>query len=447
MKVNAIFLNGIRNSVQINRHKHSNDGNSSAISSDRMVRDLYGMPYIYPITFTSIQNSSKLRILFAYNLPCIYTGVPMIDPKRVVQMIKNSTFDRPSGDVVKILEPYKKSIGGMEAKILNIIEQRAKIHPQKTVIELIREIEPYYRKDLRKTQTSIFEELNEYSKELSPELQQKYNILMRETNKKLTNKPVIVPFSSYEFKYRLVKIRDGLLTSKDVKTKRVLNKLIKESKRLKNETNDKTREEQIKVIGMLDWILRKSILKDNVELRSLIMESKQRLKNEEILVPFSRKNFIYDLGKIVDEQNNPELRDKIMSTAVKLPTSTKNVSAFIVKASGESSQKTIARLLWPYTASVEHILPRSCGGENVMSNYAGATNRANSTRKSIDLTEQIKLHPNTPKYCQMYVDRLIELYHQGIFEKHRIDPKYIRDFKNTIYEQSKHLIDLDISAM
>ena len=80
-----------------------------------------------------------------------------------------------------------------------------------------------------------------------------------------------------------------------------------------------------------------------------------------------------------------------------------------------------------------------------MANFAGATTRENSLRKSIDFTEQMKLRPNTPYYCQMYVNKLIELYHQGVFDKYRINPKYIEEFKNTIYEQSKHQINLDIS--
>ena len=80
-----------------------------------------------------------------------------------------------------------------------------------------------------------------------------------------------------------------------------------------------------------------------------------------------------------------------------------------------------------------------------MANFAGATTRENSIRKSIDFTEQMKLRPNTPKYCQMYVDKLIKLYHEGVFSQNNINPKYIEDFKNTIYNVSKGQIDLDIS--
>ena len=82
-----------------------------------------------------------------------------------------------------------------------------------------------------------------------------------------------------------------------------------------------------------------------------------------------------------------------------------------------------------------------------MENFGGATTRANSARKSIEFTQQMKEVPTTAQCCQMYVDRLIELYKEGIFYKIGLSPRYITDFKNTIYEQSKHRIVLDTSKL
>ena len=104
-------------------------------------------------------------------------------------------------------------------------------------------------------------------------------------------------------------------------------------------------------------------------------------------------------------------------------------------------------MIWPSLASVEHLLPRSCGGPDEMYNFAGACTRENSKRKNLEFTKQLKLCPDTPKYCQMYVDKLIRLYHDGTFSKHGISPKYITDFSNTIYKLSRKRIKLDISAL
>ena len=83
----------------------------------------------------------------------------------------------------------------------------------------------------------------------------------------------------------------------------------------------------------------------------------------------------------------------------------------------------------------------------MMANFAGATTRENSDRKSIEFRQQLKLRPNTPMYCQWYVNRLIELYHQGIFARHNISPKYITDFADTIYTLSNHKIKLNTSKL
>ena len=446
MKVPAISYNGIN----IYRTYPSNrrDFEESLLPNNfGKVDSLKGMPYIYPINFTSIQHSSKLRILFEYGLPCMYSGIDMINPKDLSKMIKNGTFFRQSHQVMPLLNKYD-CFAGMEAQMIGLLNHRSKIHPNRTIRELLQEVEPFYRKDLYKKQVPVFLELKKEFSNLPKEYQKKYNILMRETEKKLSKQPLQVPFSSYEFKYKLAKIKETFsFNDEHPKAKKVINKLIKESKKLSPETNAGTIDNQIKVIGMMDWILKKSVLKDNAQLRGLIATSKARLEEKEVVIPFSRKSFIYDLSKIVEPLDKPELHDKLVNIAQKLPTSSQDFSAYVLKCVSEPSDKIGFRIMWPYLASVEHILPHSCGGADIMANFGGATTRENSARKSIDFTEQLIRRPKTPEYCQKYVDKLIELYHKGIFAKHKINPKYIEDFRNTIFEQSKQKVNLDISAM
>lgn len=444
MRISAITLNGVNGCNRTLAVKKGRKGDNAVADYSRMVSDLYLIPS-YQIPFTSIQNSSKLRILFKYNLPCIYSGIPMIDPKQVSKLIKSGAFEKPSKDVVEILSKYKECYSGMEERVMGIISARSRIHPNDNIKQLLSEIEPIYRRDLRKKQSGIFRNIQNYFNQLPQEYKDKYAQLVKETDKRLNERPVLIPFSSYEFKYKLSKIKDNIVNENDIKAKKVMNKLIKESKRLSNTTNDTTMNNQIRVMGMLDWILKKSVLKNNTELKELIGTSKARLTNKEIIAPFSRKSYIYDLGRIIDDLPDKTMHKKIMQEAFKLPTSNEDFSAYIVKISGESSDKIASRILWPYLASVEHIFPKSEGGADVMANFAGATTRENSIRKSIDFTEQMKLRPNTPYYCQKYVNKLIDLYHQGVFDKYRINPKYIEEFKDTIYKVSKGQIDLDIS--
>lgn len=417
------------------------------LSNSSSIDGLSNIPYVYPVSFTSIQNSSKLRALFAYKLPCMYSGIPMIDPKVLTKMLKNQIFYRPANQVLEALEPYKDSIIGMEAKVLQIIRERANIHPEKNIQELLKEVEPIFKRRLRKKQAPIFHELTEASYALPENFQYKFKKLMAETDKKLNERPIIIPFSSYEFKYKLSKIRDDILQSADVKSKKVMNKLIKESKKLNNSTNSKTIENQKQVVNFLDTILKKSVLKNNEQLKNLIETSKSRLTKEEIIVPFSRKSFIYDLAKIITELPDKNLQEKLITIAQKLPTSQESTSAYILKVAAEPPDKIGHRLLWPSLASVEHLLPRSCGGQDILANFGGATTRENSARKNIDFVTQLKRRPMTKIYCQKYVDRLIELYHNGVFAKYNISPKYITDFKKTIYNLSKKTLELDISKL
>lgn len=446
MKVSAVSLSGVNiyRSYPSNRREFEE---SLLPDNFGKITSLKGMPYIYPISFTSIQNSSKLRKLFEYGLPCMYSGIDMIDPKVLSKMMKNQTFFLPGNQVVSILKKYRNSITGMESQVLDIIEQRSKVTPNKTIRDLLKDVEPVYRKKLYKKQAPIFHQLQDEFSKLPLQYQEKFDILMQNTEKRLYKQPTHIPFSAYEFKYKLAKIKDTVIQGDNLKSKKVMNILMKESKRLYAETNPQTRDNQIKVIGMMDWILRKSVLKNNIQLKELIEMSKARLTDKETVIPFSRKSFIYDLAKIAEPLEDKSLQEKLLNIAQQLPTSNQDLSAYILKCICDPSDKIGYRLLWPSLASVEHIHPKSCGGLDIMANFGGATTRENSYRKNIDFTEQLKLRPKTPLYCQKYVDRLIELYHQGVFEKNKINPKYIEDYKNTILRESKGLVNLDISKM
>lgn len=409
--------------------------------------DLNCMPCYYPVTFGGIQNSSKLRMLFAYKLPCMYSGVTMIDPKMLTRWIKNRVFSRPAIQVLEILEPYKNSFTGNEAKVLDIIIERAAIHPDKNIKEILNEIEPVFMRRLRKKQSAVFRELTQTAKLLPDKYQYRFKMFMAETDKKLNNQPVAIPFSSYEFKYKLAKIKEDIHNGQDIKSRKVMNKLLKESKRLNNTTNSRTIENQKKVINFMEIILKKSVLKNNEQLKHLIEISKSRLAQDKIIVPFNRKSFIYDLARLLEDLPDKNLQGELLTIAQKLPTSQESTSAYIVKVASEPVDKIGYRLVWPSLASVEHILPRSEGGLDMMANFGGATTRENSLRKSIPFVQQMKRRPLTPLYCQKYVDKLIELYHSGVFGRLNINPKYIVDFKNTIKTQSHHKINLDVSGL
>ena len=73
--------------------------------------------YSKNVTFDGIANAGKLKILFSYGLPCMYSGVEMIDPKKAQKLLKNGSFKQPVAKVVQELKPYEHLITGIEANI------------------------------------------------------------------------------------------------------------------------------------------------------------------------------------------------------------------------------------------------------------------------------------------------------------------------------------------
>lgn len=443
MKIQPITFRIVPQESQIDAFR-SNEGN---IHYAKTVTNLNNIPAYRPVTFGGIQNSSKLRALFAYKLPCMYSGIPLIDPKAYNRWLKSNLFSKPVSEVISALSSHEDSFIGFEGKLFQILKERAKINPDKPIKMILDDLKPVYCRRLRKKQTPIFHELNEIFKNLPDKYSYRFKLLMAETHKKLDEKPVYVPFSSYEFKYKLTKITNLIENGNDLKAKKVMRKLNKEAKRFANTTSSNTIEHQKDVLKFMKMILRKSILKNHEGLNALMSEAKARLDKNEIVVSFSRKAFMYDLMKIIEDIKDDEFQSYVIKTVQKLPTSKESFSAFMMKLMPATSDKIGHALVWPSLASVEHILPRSCGGPDLMKNFGAASTRENSDRKSIDFVTQIQRRPQTPQNCQKYVDRLVELYRQGVFYKVGLSPRYIRDFRDTIYEQSKHQVLLNVPAL
>lgn len=398
----------------------------------------------YNPSFGAIANSKPLRILFQYGLPCMYTGKKMIDPKSISGLFDSRKLHAPAIESLKYLEPYKESLSGMEKRAFNILNEQSLIYPDKSIAEIFQVIAPKYQKKLRKKQAPIFKELLQAAQKLPSDYHYKFIQFMMKTNQKLQDRPIVLPFNSTEFKYKLGKIKEYMVNRGGKGSKSIL-RLVAEAEKLPKKLTPDNIEQYKEIINNLENIKKSSPLRDSDTIEELLKTAKQRLNGENISMPFSRKSFIYDLAKLLKGLNKPELEERLINIAQKLPTSKENLSAYILKAAGESSNKIAYRLLWPSTASVEHILPRSCGGPDSMKNFGGACNRENSERGNIDFVTQIKRLPHTPENCQKYIDKLIELANDGIFDRNKIDKKYILDFKRTIQLQSKGRIVLDLS--
>ena len=316
----------------------------------------------YNPSFGAIANSKPLRILFQYGLPCMYTGKKMIDPKSISGLFDSRKLHAPAVESLKFLEPYKESLSGMEKRVFEILQEQPLIYPDKSMAEILQTIAPKYQKRLRKKQAPIFKELLNAAQKLPSDYHYKFIQFMMKTNQKLQDRPVVLPFNSTEFKYKLGKIKEYMVNRGGKGSKSIL-RLVEEADKLPKKLTSENIEQHKEIISNLERIKNTSPLRDSDTIEDLLKTAKQRLNGENIAMPFSRKSFIYDLAKLLRGVNKPELEEQLINIAQKLPTSKECLSAYILKSAGESSNKIAYRLLWPSTASVEHILPSSCGGQ------------------------------------------------------------------------------------
>ncbi|MCQ2754661.1 MAG: hypothetical protein MJ231_06405, partial [bacterium] len=343
----------------------------------------------YNISF-GFANAEKLKRLFEYGVPCIYTGVEMVDPRKFQKQMKSDVFKNEASVALAALGRYKNTYSGNEAKLFKLLKLKALVSPDKSLKGLISTNEPLYEKILVKKQKPILDSISKLSKELPQKYKEPFDIFMDTTYKKLNKQPVIEPFSTTEFIYKLKKISADEDKTVNTKAAKVMEKLKVEAERLELKTTSDNIENQKKVIDFMEIIRKRSCLKENEQLKSLIKDAQNRLDGKPVIIPFTRKAFIYDLAKLLGDLPEAGIKEKLIDKACELPTSQNSFPAYVVKLSKESSDKIAYRIAWPYFASIEHLLPRSCGGANVTENYAGACSRANSLRESIDFTEQIK---------------------------------------------------------
>lgn len=399
------------------------------------------------ITFGAYANSSGLKRLFGYGIPCMYSGIKMIDATKIRKLEQNGYFNGGIAKIAAVLEPYEESMLPIEKELFEHLKKVSETEPNKRFPDLMQELEPEHFKKLRSEQAVTFFKLKELSKDFPPDKQEEFNILMQNTDKKLSNAPVIVPFSSFEFQYKMQKLYDSISEHGKPDEIKTMRRLLHFASKLSDTTNNKTRNYQGHVLRMIKYKLDQSSLKKSPELRELMETSERRLYNMPVNAPFNRKSYIYDLMKITDGLDDNKLKENVLSTAEELPTSRNNISAFIMKFQNTSSNRLCYRLVSDSFGSIEHLLPQSKGGKDELANYGPASAYFNSRRGNVDLKDYLHQHPNIKQTCQYSVDKMIELANDGVFEKIKLPRKYIIWFSETVAKLTDNELVLNTSKL
>lgn len=398
------------------------------------------------ISFTAAPNSAVLKKLLKYKIPDMYSDIILLDPEFLKKIMHARLFSKSIRTIYKVLQPYEDSLFPVEKQIFKIIKNVSRRTPKAHLDEILHRLVPEHNKKLLKLQQPIFDKLNDLSKNLPDNLKAEYDELMAVTNQKLSKAPVVIPFSLKEFKYKLGRIQERVDKSNNNKDSYLMKKIMnivssvpeysKENK-LRKDFPKRKYERRLKTMLLeCSEYIETSALDKNKELKDLIRISMAQVYGNPVNINFNRKSFIYDLQKITNKLDDTKLAHNMIQTAIKLPTSKENISAFIVKSANRSSEQIGFDLLSGSVGTAEHLVPASKKGADSILNYGLASSYMNSERAHRDFKLQLKKYPEIYVYCQRQVDRLIELANSGVFKKIGLSKSYINTFVNKLYKLS-----------
>lgn len=406
----------------------------------------------------SATNAEKLRELMAYGIPDMYSGKNVIDPKILEKFYSRNLFSKSIRNIVKTLIRYENSLHTVEKQFFDIIKKKAKDQPQYKLKDIIISLAPEHNEKLLEVQQPIFDELTAMSREMPPEQIKQFDDLMDIIYKKLNYKPVLQPFSAKEFQYKLQRISDEVSKKNNAQEKEIMKQLINLAKKIPGKTDEESSNvKQIKskvkrnkkiryqkelvkkranLLTDMEILVTDTNLKNNQELMKLLAQTRSKIYNIPIVIPFNRKSFIYELQKITNTLEDTKLAHRIIQKALKLPTSHENLSAFIMKCVEYSSDKIGYNMVEGSSGSIDHLIPYTKKGKDCIENYGITSAYYNSERAERSIAQQLRRYPQVYENCQKQVDRLIELYNNGTFKKIGLSRQYIINFAKRMYKLS-----------
>ena len=416
------------------------------------------------VSFTASKASGKpLKKLAEYGMPDMYTGKEMMSYGNLSSMLKNGVFYLPLNKLVPIIEKYSNTLHSTELEVVKQLKAVAKKKPDIKINEAFQKLFPEQQKKLLAVQRPVFQEITQKACDMPISFYNDYIDLMRYTNKKLAKDLTISHFSEKEFIYRLKQAANQIKMTRRHTEISAINNLIREAKALfSNQIEEKKKfgrgitakkmkmeyqmqpailKQNIQKIEHLRGLFNKSYIKNNKEIQNLFDVTHAKIYGFPTFEPFKRQEFIYDLKNIVKFLKNKTLASEIIRIAIKLPTSSENVSAFFIKHVNDAPDKIGYYLFKGSLASIEHIEPRipqikeetviqsgknkkkkvasDIAKRNNIKNYGLSSAYINTMRSNMPFDQWVRKNPQTYSACQRFVDRLIEYYKSGKFKKSR----------------------------
>ncbi|MGN1154396.1 MAG: hypothetical protein ACI4S3_10245, partial [Candidatus Gastranaerophilaceae bacterium] len=311
---------------------------------------------------------------------------------------------------IKYLEKYTENMLPIEYEIFNLFKAEHKKETSTNFAEILKHNQEKAFANLIQEQNQIFKQINEGAKYISPNSREK--VLQETTEAKWRVQLPIEDRHRFKRKYFINKI---VLIQQNI----IMEKIAANIKNLPPEQQSIATEEFAKVSNILTQFTYDTNLKGKTPVDMV----------KDLQIKYAPKT-LGDKDEIAP----------LIEIANKLPTSKNNANAFIIKYCDRTDKEIGERLLNQSVGSIEHIVAASLGGQNEASNFMLTTVGRNSERGNMPIQEFIKLHPDIPKHCQIYIDDIIKIGNNGKLKKYEWYP-YI--FKDTWKQESG--IEVDIS--
>lgn len=403
------------------------------------------IPNLAPMPKDSVSFSGKAMTAKAFkkfSRSCVdfYTGRPMLDERELAKMKEDKFFTGTIRQTVNKLKKYynEEIFEPIEKQVFERIMEAAKKSPETKLDELFNEWYMQTRKDLRKRQTPIFEQIKELGEQLPKDKQKEFKKFMERTDKMLYDKPVLKAFKFKEFQDKmnnyLKKITDNKIKhyiTKNLERLEKIEKLKDEVPMEEIKTNDKYFKELIiknlnspkskkKLIREANLEIKKDIINEIYKkanengykkIANLCQTSIDMLDKKPVEISFRNKAFKYELTEIIYDIPNVELKEKMIQLTNQLPTSAQCPEALILKLKDAEPNIIGERLLNPSLVSIEHMVPQSLNGPDTMANCVLARRGINSRRGSEPL--YITLKKYKPENQQKYAECVVRLQRKG----------------------------------
>jgi len=176
------------------------------------------------------------------------------------------------------------------------------------------------------------------------------------------------------------------------------------------------------------------------QIKELIETEKVKIKNGNN--EFRRKHFVVKFEQIFADAEDSETKEHLIRLAKKLPTAYDDKNAFIVKYASRSPEEIGIRLLSYSMRTIEHVKPKNKNGENHIFNYIPECMRCNSFRQDRPMIQQLEEYPEMFANSQKLMDTMVDFANHG-----RISKWYIIKIQEKLFDESDHVLKLDISRL